>query len=58
VTTGTPAGVGAIVAGDKVAGGIDSLGEIDITVGRPIVPHSHAKGMAGVESGDAGQGAS
>jgi fumarylpyruvate hydrolase len=40
IMTGTPAGVGAIVAGDKATGGIDGLGEIDITVGRPIVPHS------------------
>ena len=36
IMTGTPAGVGAIVAGDKVTGGIDGLGEIDITVGQPI----------------------
>ncbi len=35
--TGTPAGVGAIVAGDKVTGGIDGLGEIHISVGQPIV---------------------
>jgi fumarylpyruvate hydrolase len=40
IMTGTPAGVGAIVAGDKVTGGIDGLGEIDITVGQPIVRHS------------------
>jgi fumarylpyruvate hydrolase len=40
VMTGTPAGVGAIVAGDKVTGGIDGLGEIDITVGQSIVRHS------------------
>jgi fumarylpyruvate hydrolase len=40
VMTGTPAGVGAIVAGDKVTGGIDGLGEIDITVGQPIVRRS------------------
>jgi fumarylpyruvate hydrolase len=43
--TGTPAGVGAIVAGDKVAGGIDGLGEIDITVGQRIVRHSRATDM-------------
>jgi fumarylpyruvate hydrolase len=35
IMTGTPAGVGAIVAGDKVTGGIDGLGEIDITIGAP-----------------------
>ncbi|MEH2561532.1 fumarylacetoacetate hydrolase family protein [Bradyrhizobium sp. AZCC 2289] len=40
IMTGTPARVGAIVAGDKVIGGIDGLGEIDITVDQPIVRHS------------------
>jgi fumarylpyruvate hydrolase len=33
IMTGTPAGVGAIVAGDKVTGGIDGLGEIEISIG-------------------------
>ncbi|MDR3468522.1 MAG: fumarylacetoacetate hydrolase family protein [Xanthobacteraceae bacterium] len=33
IMTGTPAGVGAIVAGDKVTGGIDGLGTIEITIG-------------------------
>ena len=33
IMTGTPAGVGAIVAGDKVTGGIDGLGSIDISIG-------------------------
>jgi fumarylpyruvate hydrolase len=32
IMTGTPAGVGAIVAGDKVSGGIDGLGEIEIAI--------------------------
>jgi fumarylpyruvate hydrolase len=36
IMTGTPAGVGAIVAGDRVTGGIDGLGEIDIGIGQPI----------------------
>ncbi|SEI23286.1 fumarylpyruvate hydrolase [Tardiphaga sp. OK245] len=36
VMTGTPAGVGAIVTGDKVTGGIAGLGQIDITIGKPI----------------------
>jgi fumarylpyruvate hydrolase len=36
IMTGTPAGVGAIVAGDKVTGGIDGLGEIAITIGEPV----------------------
>lgn len=35
IYTGTPAGVGPIVAGNKVTGGIDGLGEIAITVGDP-----------------------
>lgn len=33
IYTGTPAGVGPIVSGDKVTGGIDGLGEIEITIG-------------------------
>ncbi len=32
IMTGTPAGVGAIVPGDVVTGGIDGLGEIEITI--------------------------
>ncbi|MDR3468428.1 MAG: fumarylacetoacetate hydrolase family protein [Xanthobacteraceae bacterium] len=32
IMTGTPAGVGPIVAGDEVTGGIDGLGEIAITI--------------------------
>jgi Fumarylacetoacetate (FAA) hydrolase family len=32
--------VGAIVAGDKVTGGIDGLGEIDIMIGQLIARHS------------------
>jgi fumarylpyruvate hydrolase len=35
IMTGTPAGVGPIVGGDKVTGGIDGLGTIDITIGYP-----------------------
>lgn len=35
IMTGTPAGVGPIVAGDKVTGGIDGLGTIDITISYP-----------------------
>jgi fumarylpyruvate hydrolase len=42
IMTGTPAGVGAIVAGDKVVGGIDGLGEIHIAVGQPIVRRPRA----------------
>jgi len=34
IMTGTPAGVGAIVPGDKVSGGIDGLGEIEVTIAR------------------------
>ena len=32
----TPAGVGAIVPGDIVTGGIEGLGDIDITIGERI----------------------
>ncbi len=33
IFTGTPAGVGPLVPGDRVSGGIDGLGTIDITIG-------------------------
>lgn len=35
VYTGTPAGVGAIVSGDHLVGGVDGLGEIELTIGEP-----------------------
>jgi fumarylpyruvate hydrolase len=35
IMTGTPAGVGAIVPGDIVTGGIEGLGDIDITISEP-----------------------
>jgi fumarylpyruvate hydrolase len=35
IYTGTPAGVGAMVAGDDVTGGIDGVGEIHIRIGDP-----------------------
>lgn len=33
IYTGTPAGVGSLVAGDRITGGIDGLGEISINIG-------------------------
>lgn len=33
IYTGTPAGVGALQAGDRVTGGVDGVGEIEITIG-------------------------
>lgn len=36
IMTGTPSGVGAIKAGDKITGGIDGLGEISMTVTAPL----------------------
>lgn len=35
IMTGTPAGVGAVVAGDVIAGGIDGLDPVFLTVGAP-----------------------
>ena len=32
IFTGTPAGVGPLVAGDAVAGGVDGIGELSITI--------------------------
>lgn len=33
IYTGTPAGVGAISVGDRITGGVDGIGEIEITIG-------------------------
>ena len=33
IMTGTPAGVGAVVAGDKITGGIDGLDPIELNIG-------------------------
>lgn len=33
IMTGTPAGVGAIVAGDVVTGGVDGIAELEVTIG-------------------------
>jgi fumarylpyruvate hydrolase len=32
IMSGTPAGVGAVVRGDRLQGGVDGVGEIDVTV--------------------------
>lgn len=33
IYTGTPAGVGAVVAGDKITGGVDGLPSVQLTIG-------------------------
>ena len=33
IMTGTPAGVGAVVAGDRLTGGIEGLAPVDLTIG-------------------------
>ena len=35
IMTGTPEGVGAVVAGDRITGGIDGLAPIELTIGAP-----------------------
>jgi fumarylpyruvate hydrolase len=35
IFTGTPAGVGAVVAGDRVSGGVDGIGTVEFTLGPP-----------------------
>lgn len=35
IYTGTPAGVGALQPGDHVTGGIEGIGEIELTIGAP-----------------------
>lgn len=37
IMTGTPSGVGAVVAGDRITGGIDGLGEIAVQITAPEV---------------------
>jgi len=37
VFTGTPSGVGPVVAGDRLDGGIDRLGSLAVMVGPPIL---------------------
>jgi fumarylpyruvate hydrolase len=34
IMTGTPAGVGPVVPGDKIAGGIDGLDPISLKIGK------------------------
>jgi fumarylpyruvate hydrolase len=36
--TGTPAGVGAVVVGDKLSGGVDGIGSIEVEIGAPQGP--------------------
>jgi fumarylpyruvate hydrolase len=35
IMTGTPAGVGPVVAGDRITGGIDGLDDIALSIGDP-----------------------
>lgn len=35
IMTGTPAGVGALVAGDKVTGGVDGIGTLEVAIMSP-----------------------
>lgn len=35
IFTGTPAGVGAVNPGETITGGVDGIGEIEVTVGQP-----------------------
>ncbi|MFP4044058.1 MAG: fumarylacetoacetate hydrolase family protein [Rhodosalinus sp.] len=35
IMTGTPAGVGPVVAGDRITGGIDGLADIALSIGEP-----------------------
>ncbi|UOA25427.1 fumarylacetoacetate hydrolase family protein [Pseudosulfitobacter sp. DSM 107133] len=35
VMTGTPAGVGAVTPGDVITGGVDGIGELQVTIGEP-----------------------
>jgi fumarylpyruvate hydrolase len=36
IMTGTPAGVGATVAGDKLSCEIEGIGKLNITIGAPL----------------------
>ncbi len=35
IFTGTPAGVGPLVAGDRISGGVDGIGSIELAIGQP-----------------------
>ncbi|MBZ9677266.1 fumarylacetoacetate hydrolase family protein [Mesorhizobium sp. ES1-1] len=35
IFTGTPAGVGAVRAGDTISGGVEGIGTIELTIGQP-----------------------
>ena len=35
IFTGTPAGVGAVRPGDRITGGVDGIGAIEVTIGQP-----------------------
>lgn len=34
IFTGTPAGVGQIVSGDRLSGGVEGIGTIELTIGQ------------------------
>jgi fumarylpyruvate hydrolase len=36
IFTGTPAGVGPLAAGDRVSGGVDGVGTVEVTLGPPL----------------------
>lgn len=36
IYTGTPAGVGPVVAGDRITGGVEGVGRIEITIGAAL----------------------
>ena len=35
IMTGTPAGVGAVVAGDRLTGGVEGLAPVELALGPP-----------------------
>lgn len=43
IMTGTPAGVGPVVAGDVLTGGVDGLAEIRTPIGDPLAPRSRGR---------------
>ncbi|RUX79741.1 FAA hydrolase family protein, partial [Mesorhizobium sp. M2A.F.Ca.ET.040.01.1.1] len=35
IFTGTPAGVGPVQAGDRITGGVDGIGTVEVAIGQP-----------------------
>jgi fumarylpyruvate hydrolase len=46
IYTGTPEGVGAVVAGDRIHGHVEGVGEVALTIGDPEQPTEAVPGTS------------